>query len=153
MTRCASRKIASRTFTRTSSWLADAPYSRVKRCRQSRGQPPMLSPDKLTVAVNADRIDVPGGLAQLTTPALVLDLERFRANQAHMMSLCRAAGIKLRPHGKTHKCSRLAFEPVAAGAVGICCATPHEAIAFARAGVGKQLITSPVVQPRHLRAL
>src|SRR5262249_2666567 len=36
---------------------------------------------------------------------------------------------------------------------GICCATPHEAIAFARAGVGNLLITSPVVQPRHLRAL
>ncbi|MBV9237221.1 MAG: DSD1 family PLP-dependent enzyme [Xanthobacteraceae bacterium] len=113
----------------------------------------MLSPDKLTFAPNADLIGTPGSAAQLTTPALVLDLERFHANQAHMMGLCHAAGIKLRPHGKTHKCSRLAFEQLAAGAVGICCATPHEAIAFAKAGVGKLLITSPVVQPRHLRAL
>jgi D-serine deaminase-like pyridoxal phosphate-dependent protein len=113
----------------------------------------MLSPDKLTLAANADLIGTPGSAAHLTTPALVLDLERLRANQAHMMSLCDAAGIKLRPHGKTHKCSRLAFEQLAAGAVGICCATPHEAIAFARAGVGKLLITSPVVQPRQLRAL
>jgi D-serine deaminase-like pyridoxal phosphate-dependent protein len=70
-----------------------------------------------------------------------------------MMSLCRATGIKLRPHGKTHKCSRLAFEQLTAGAVGICCATPHEAIAFAKAGVGNLLIASPVAQPRHLRAL
>jgi D-serine deaminase-like pyridoxal phosphate-dependent protein len=113
----------------------------------------MLSPDKLAVAVNADLIGVPGGLAQLTTPVLVLDLDRFRANQAHMMSLCRTAGIKLRPHGKTHKCSRIAFEQLAAGALGICCATPHEAVAFAKAGVGRLLVTSPVVQPRHLRAL
>jgi D-serine deaminase-like pyridoxal phosphate-dependent protein len=113
----------------------------------------MLSPDKLVLAVNADLVGVPGGLAQLTTPALVLDLKRFRANQAHMMSLCRNAGIKLRPHGKTHKCSRIAFEQLAAGAGGICCATPHEALAFAKAGVGKLLITSPVVQPRHLRAI
>ncbi len=113
----------------------------------------MLSPDKLTIAVNADLIGIAGGLAQLTTPALVLDLERFHANQAHMMSLCRDAGIKLRPHGKTHKCSRIAFEQLAAGAVGLCCATPHEAIAFAKAGIGKLLVTSPVVQPRHLRAL
>jgi D-serine deaminase-like pyridoxal phosphate-dependent protein len=113
----------------------------------------MLSPDKLTLAANADLVGMPGSAAHLTTPALVLDLERFRANQAHMMRLCGAAGIKLRPHGKTHKCSRLAFEQIAAGAVGICCATPHEAIAFAKAGVGNLLITSPVVQPRHLRAL
>lgn len=113
----------------------------------------MLSPDKLTLGANTDLIGAPGSAANLTTPALVLDLERFRANQAHMMSLCRAAGIKLRPHGKTHKCSQLAFEQFTAGAVGICCATAHEAIAFARAGVGKLLITSPVGQPRHLRAL
>ena len=113
----------------------------------------MLSPDKLTLGANADLIGTPGSAAHLTTPALVLDLERFRANQAYMMGLCRAAGIKLRPHGKTHKCSRLAFEQLAAGAVGICCATSHEAIAFARAGVGKLLITAPVVQPRHLRVL
>jgi D-serine deaminase-like pyridoxal phosphate-dependent protein len=113
----------------------------------------MLSPDKPTLATNADLIGTPGSAAHLTTPALVLDIERFRANQAQMMSLCGAAGIKLRPHGKTHKCSRLAFEQLASGAVGICCATPHEAIAFARAGVGNLLITSPVVQPRHLRAL
>jgi D-serine deaminase-like pyridoxal phosphate-dependent protein len=113
----------------------------------------MLSPDKLAIAVNADLIGVPSGLAQLTTPALVLDLDAFRANQAHMMSLCRNAGIKLRPHGKTHKCSRIAFEQLAAGAVGICCATPHEAVAFAKAGVGNLLVTSPVVQPRHLRVL
>jgi D-serine deaminase-like pyridoxal phosphate-dependent protein len=113
----------------------------------------MLSPDKLTLAANADLIGTPGSAAHLTTPALVLDLELFRANQVHMSSFCDAAGIKLRPHGKTHKCSRLAFEQLAAGAAGICCATPHEAIAFAKAGVGKLLITSPVVQPRHLRAL
>jgi D-serine deaminase-like pyridoxal phosphate-dependent protein len=113
----------------------------------------MLSPDKLTLAANADLIGTPGSAAHLTTPALVLDLARLRANQAHMMSLCAAAGIKLRPHGKTHKCSRLAFEQLAAGAVGICCATPHEAIAFARAGVSKLLITSPIVQARHLRAV
>ncbi len=113
----------------------------------------MLSPDKLALGTNADLIGTPGSAAHLTTPALVLDLGRLRANQAHMMSLCTASGIKLRPHGKTHKCSRLAFEQLAAGAAGICCATPHEAVAFARAGVGKLLITSPVVQARHLRAI
>ncbi len=113
----------------------------------------MLSPHKSLAAANADLIGVPGGLTQLTTPALLLDLQRFRANQAHMRRQCASAGIKLRPHGKTHKCSRLAAEQIAAGALGICCATPHEGIAFARAGIRDLLITAPVVQPRHMQAL
>src|SRR5262249_5773280 len=42
---------------------------------------------------------------------------------------------------------------LAAGALGICCATPHEAVAFARAGIRDLLVTAPVVQPSHMRAL
>jgi D-serine deaminase-like pyridoxal phosphate-dependent protein len=113
----------------------------------------MLSPNNAIRVPNADLIGVPGGIAQLTTPALMLDLPRFRANQARMMRQCASAGIKLRPHGKTHKCSRLAAEQLATGALGICCATPHEAVAFANAGIRDLLITAPVVQPRHMRAL
>lgn len=103
--------------------------------------------------VNADLIGVPGGASRLTTPALVIELTRLNSNIAAMMERCRAAGIALRPHGKTHKCSALAREQLEAGAIGICCATPHEALAFLEAGVRGVLITVPVVQPRHLDAL
>ena len=113
----------------------------------------MLWPNRPLHAPNADLIGVPGGAARLTTPALILDLPRFRANQAQIMRRCTDAGIKLRPHGKTHKCSRIAAEQLADGARGICCATPHEGIAFASAGITGLLITSPVVQPRHMGVL
>jgi D-serine deaminase-like pyridoxal phosphate-dependent protein len=113
----------------------------------------MLSPTNVLRAPNADLIGVAGGIDQLTTPALILDLPRLRANQAQMARRCADAGIKLRPHGKTHKCSRLAAEQLASGAAGICCATAHEAIAFASVGVGGLLITAPVAQRRHMWAL
>jgi 3-hydroxy-D-aspartate aldolase len=113
----------------------------------------MLWPNKPLYAPNADLIGVPGGASRLTTPALLLDLARFRANQAQMMRRCVRAGIKLRPHGKTHKCSRIAAEQLADGAHGICCATPHEAIAFASAGITGLVVTAPVVQPRHMGVL
>lgn len=103
--------------------------------------------------VNTDLIGIPGGASQLTTPALVIDLPSLRFNIAAMTERCRAAGLALRPHGKTHKCSALAREQLEAGAIGICCATPHEALAFLKAGVRGVLITVPVVQSRHLEAL
>ncbi|MCW5771360.1 MAG: DSD1 family PLP-dependent enzyme [Rhodospirillaceae bacterium] len=103
--------------------------------------------------INADLVGVPGGARQVTTPALMIDRAAMRRNFAAMKERCAAAGMKLRPHGKTHKCSALAREQLAAGAVGICAATAHEAIAFARAGITGILVTAPVVQPRHLAAI
>ena len=101
-------------------------------------------------AVNADLIGVSSGARKVTTPALMIDLPAMRRNFAVMNERCAAAGMKLRPHGKTHKSSSLAREQLAGGAAGICAATAHEGVAFARAGIGGILITAPVVQPRHL---
>ena len=102
---------------------------------------------------NEDLIGVAGGRAKITTPALILDLAAFRANLRAMTKQCADFGIKLRPHGKTHKCTRIASEQFAHGATGLCAATPREGIAFAKAGIGGILITAPVVQPRHMRVL
>ena len=102
---------------------------------------------------NADLIGMPGGAALLTTPALVIDLPALRRNLRLMQDLCTLAGMKLRPHAKTHKCAEIALEQAAVGAIGVCCATPHEAIALAGAGVHEILLTSPVVQPRQVAAL
>lgn len=103
--------------------------------------------------VNADLVGVAGGAKRLTTPALMIDRAAMRRNFAAMNQRCAAAGMRLRPHGKTHKCSTLAREQLAAGAAGICAATAHEAIVFARAGISGILVTAPVVQPRHLAAI
>jgi D-serine deaminase-like pyridoxal phosphate-dependent protein len=54
-------------------------------------------------------------------------------------------GVKLQPHAKTHKSADIAGRQLAAGAVGIACATILEAQALAAAGVTRLLVTSPVV--------
>ena len=82
---------------------------------------------------------------RLTTPALVLDLDRFEANLATMARLAKESGQALRPHAKSHKCSAIAKAQIAAGAVGVCCATLREAEAMVAAGVAGVHITSPVV--------
>jgi len=81
----------------------------------------------------------------VSTPALVLDAAALDANIARMAKAAQAAGVALRPHGKTHKSPDIARRQRAAGAVGLCCATLLEAEAFAAAGIGDLLITSPVV--------
>jgi D-serine deaminase-like pyridoxal phosphate-dependent protein len=62
-----------------------------------------------------------------------------------MMAHCARAGVKLRPHAKTHKSAEIARLQMAAGAVGICCAKLGEAEALADAGIESIFVTSPVV--------
>jgi len=95
---------------------------------------------------NASLVGVSGGAKRITTPALMVDAARLKSNIAQMMDRCREVGLGLRPHGKTHKCTRLAQMQIDAGALGICAATGREGIAFARAGLTGILITAPVVQ-------
>lgn len=102
---------------------------------------------------NTNLIGVPGGARRLVTPALIIDLPALRANLADMNERCTAAGLALRPHGKTHKCSVIAREQLNAGAVGICAASGKEALAFAGADLSGILVTTPIVQPWHVDAL
>ncbi|HEV8438631.1 MAG TPA: DSD1 family PLP-dependent enzyme [Methylomirabilota bacterium] len=83
--------------------------------------------------------------AELPTPALLLDLDRFERNIRKMADHVKAAGKKLRPHAKTHKCPEIALRQVAAGAVGVCVAKVGEAEVMAAAGVRNLLITTEVV--------
>lgn len=78
------------------------------------------------------------------TPALVVRRSALAANLATMQRACDAVGVKLRPHGKMAKSSRLAHEQLALGAVGLCCQTVGEAEAYARAGVRDLLVSAPV---------
>ncbi len=94
---------------------------------------------------NEGLIGEAGARRRLTTPALVLDLDRFEANLAAMAGLAKESGQALRPHAKSHKCSTIAKAQIAAGAVGVCCASLREAEAMVAAGVAGVLITSPVV--------
>jgi D-serine deaminase-like pyridoxal phosphate-dependent protein len=86
----------------------------------------------------------PGSRGLIPTPAAVLDLNAFERNIAKMSGRAKAAGLALRPHAKSHKCSAIALRQIEAGAVGVCCAKLSEAEALAAAGVGAILVTSPI---------
>ncbi len=78
-----------------------------------------------------------------TTPVLVLLRRALERNLDVMQGRCRAAGVRLRAHGKMHKCTTIANLQVAKGAVGICAQTVGEAEAFVAGGIADVLLTSP----------
>ena len=95
--------------------------------------------------LHAHLIGQQGSRAALNTPALIVDVEALERNIARMAAFAAAAGLKLRPHAKTHKSAEIARRQIAAGAVGVCCAKLGEAEALNAAGIEGILITSPVV--------
>src|SRR5215467_12521685 len=96
---------------------------------------------------NEPLIGKPGSRALLDTPALCVDLDALDRNVAAMAELCRSRGVALRPHAKTHKSVNIAAKQIAAGAVGVCCATVGEAEVMVAGGVRGVLVTSPQVTP------
>jgi 3-hydroxy-D-aspartate aldolase len=82
---------------------------------------------------------------KLDTPCLVVDLDTLEQNIRTMENHAASFGKRLRPHAKTHKCSRMAKMQEEAGAVGICVAKVSEAAVLVQAGVKNVLVTSPVV--------
>ncbi len=89
-------------------------------------------------------LDQPVPLADVPTPALLLDERALSRNIAKMADFLGARGKGFRPHAKTHKSPEIARLQLAAGAVGICAAKVSEALVLARAGIGPILITSPI---------
>jgi D-serine deaminase-like pyridoxal phosphate-dependent protein len=83
-------------------------------------------------------------LAELRTPFALLDMPRVRANIRTMADRAAAAGVKLRPHAKTHKSAVIAKMQIEAGAVGVCCAKLGEAEILADAGVGDIRLPYPI---------
>ena len=92
-------------------------------------------------------------LAELETPALLVDLDVLEANLAEMAAVAARAGVRLRPHTKTHKSPEIARMQVAAGAAGITCAKLGEAEVMADAGLDDLLIAYPLVGEAKLRRL
>ena len=78
------------------------------------------------------------------TPVLVVRRAVMQANLAAMQAACSAKGVRLRAHGKMHKCSTLGRLQVKMGAVGLCCQTVGEAEAYVHAGIADVLVTAPV---------
>jgi 3-hydroxy-D-aspartate aldolase len=102
---------------------------------------------------NARLINAREAAARLSTPCLLLELETLEHNVAAMMALVRRYGRQLRPHVKAHKCTAIARRQLAAGAVGLCCATVREAEVMAAAGLDGLLVTSPLTAPGMVERL
>jgi D-serine deaminase-like pyridoxal phosphate-dependent protein len=85
--------------------------------------------------------------SHVPTPALLVDIDILDQNIATMRESSKALGVTVRPHVKTHKCIEIAQRTVAAGAVGVCCATIGEAEAMALGGLKGILITAPLSSP------
>jgi D-serine deaminase-like pyridoxal phosphate-dependent protein len=81
---------------------------------------------------------------ELDTPALLVDLDVLDRNVREMAEVASAAGVKLRPHTKTHKCPEIARMQVEAGATGITVAKLGEAEVMADAGLDDILVAYPI---------
>jgi D-serine deaminase-like pyridoxal phosphate-dependent protein len=86
-------------------------------------------------------------LAELDTPALLLDLDRFEHNVATMARVHRERGLAWRPHAKAFKCPAIAHVLLKAGAIGVTVAKVSEAEVMAAGGVDDILIAHLVVGP------
>jgi D-serine deaminase-like pyridoxal phosphate-dependent protein len=92
-------------------------------------------------------------LYELSTPALVIDLDVLERNLDRMASLCREQGVGLRPHTKTHKTPEVARMQLECGAVGLTVAKVGEAQVMGGAGLDEILVAYPVIGSEKLRRL
>ncbi len=90
---------------------------------------------------------------EVDTPALLVDLDAFEFNLDTMAAFAAKAGVKLRPHAKTHKSPVVAHWQMARGAVGQCVQKVGEAEILAWGGVPDILVSNEVVNPRKLARL
>ncbi len=74
-------------------------------------------------------------LADLDTPAALIDLPRMQRNIQRMQECMNAFGVRFRPHVKTSKCTPVTRAQLAAGAQGITVSTLKEASQFYADGI------------------
>lgn len=97
------------------------------------GSPPTVSP-----AVGMTKAD-------LDTPVMLLDLDRFEANARRLSSAIAAGGKDWRPHSKGHKSPWIARRQMELGAIGVTCAKVSEAEVMVDGGIPSVLIANELV--------
>jgi len=97
---------------------------------------------------------IPGmPLAEVDTPALLIDLDAFERNLKRMADAVSKAGVRLRPHAKTHKSPIIGLKQIAHGAIGLCCQKVSEATVMVEGGVQDVLVSNEVIGARKLDRL
>lgn len=102
---------------------------------------------------NEPLVGVPGSRSELSTPALLLDLDRLEGNIASLAAHAKAHGYGVRPVVKIHKSGRVARMQMDAGAVGVGCSTVAEAEAMVAAGITELFLFTSVVTTAKLERL
>ncbi len=93
-------------------------------------------------------------LAEIATPALVVDADILEANLKRLADYFADRHCKIRPHFKSHKSVELARRQIAAGSTtGITCSKLAEAEVLVAGGVGDVLIANQVVGPDKAKRL
>jgi 3-hydroxy-D-aspartate aldolase len=93
-------------------------------------------------------------LENVSTPALVVDLDAFERNVRKMGRVAKTMGVRHRAHAKTHKSVDIArFQIDEGGACGICCQKVSEAEAMVAGGIGDVLVSNQVVDPGKIDRL
>jgi len=92
-------------------------------------------------------------VAELDTPALVVDLDIMERNLQRMADYARAHGLRLRPHTKTHKIPALGRRQLDLGAVGLTVAKVSEAEVMLASGTADLLVAYPTLGAAKLARL
>lgn len=92
-------------------------------------------------------------IANLETPALIVEKKIFDKNAQKMKDLLQNSNLALRPHYKSHKCASIANFQIKNGAKGMTCAKLSEAIDLADSGVEDILIANQIVEPQKVSRL
>jgi len=87
---------------------------------------------------------------QISTPALLIDLDDLETNIQLMAHFFLDKKTQLRPHFKSHKSPMIAHKQISAGAKGITCAKLGEAEVLANAGIKDILIANQIVEPEKI---
>ena len=88
--------------------------------------------------------------AELDTPVMLLDLDRFDANVNRLSTAIAAGGKDWRPHSKGHKSPWVAQRQIEAGAIGVTCAKVSEAEVMVDGGVPSVLIAYELATRRKV---
>jgi len=92
-------------------------------------------------------------IAELDTPALVVDLDIFERNLKRVADYAGQHGLRLRPHTKTHKSVRVGKRQIDLGAAGLTVAKVGEAEVMLGAHPSDLLVAFPVIGHGKLERL
>ncbi len=92
-------------------------------------------------------------VAELDTPALLIDVATMERNLCRVADYARSHGLRLRPHTKTHKIPALGRRQIELGAAGLTVAKVGEAEVMLSSGTPDLLVAYPVIGERKLARL